>query len=88
MYKHPINPKYIKQKITYHFKTYMIGTFIYNCTRGQLTHFCCLISVVFRGYRKIPAAWNRLNNKGGGELYEIKRSWDKTKQTKKYYDEE
>ena len=37
IYKHSVNPKYIKQWITYHFKTYIwLGTFRYNCTQGQL----------------------------------------------------
>ena len=39
IYKHPINPKYIKQWITYHFKMYIgLGTFRYNCARGQLNN--------------------------------------------------
>ena len=55
IYKHSINPKYIKQWIICHFKTSIwLGTFRYNCTRSQL------------------------NNKGGGELYQIKRSRGKT----------
>ena len=37
MYRHSINPKYIKQWIIYHFKRYIwLGTFRYNRTRGQL----------------------------------------------------
>ena len=43
------------QWIIFHIKTYTwLGTFRYNCIRGQL------------------------NNKGGGELHEIKQSQDKT----------
>ena len=38
IYKHSINPKYIKQWIIY-FKIYIwLGTFRYNCTRGQLNN--------------------------------------------------
>ena len=39
IYKHPINPKYIKQWIINHFKTYIrLGTFRYNCVQGQLNN--------------------------------------------------
>ena len=37
LYKHSINPIYVKQCITYHFKKYVrLGTCKYDCTRGQL----------------------------------------------------
>ena len=39
IYKHSVNPKHIKQWITYHFKTYIwLGVFRYNCTQGQLNN--------------------------------------------------
>ena len=39
IYKHSPNPKYVKQWIICHFKTYMwLGTFRYNSTRGQLNN--------------------------------------------------
>ena len=39
IYKHSITPKYIKQWITYHFKTYIwLETFRHNCTPGQLNN--------------------------------------------------
>ena len=54
-YFYKIMHKRVKQWIIYYFKTYVsLGTFRYNCARGQL------------------------NNEGGGKLYEIKRSRDKT----------
>ena len=39
IYKHSINPKYMKQRIIYHFKTYTwLGTFRHNCIRSQLNN--------------------------------------------------